>query len=141
MEQRDLLKDQIEQLGRVLGKIFANFFGLKAEGKIVLGMEITQQNLKSELDLDIDKMLGLTKENLNDYLINKRLTPKHVDDLSDYLIECGSYYLQSDKNQAKTTLLTAMELLKISNDHSIMYSFDRKQKEEKIKDLMKINDL
>jgi len=141
MEQRDLLKDQIEQLGMVLGKIFANFFGLKAEGKIALGMEITQQNLKSELDLDIDKMIGLTKENLNDYLINKRLTPKHVDDLSDYLIECGSYYLQSDKNQAKTTLLTAMELLKISNDHSIMYSFDRKQKEEKIKDLMKINDL
>ena len=46
MEQQDYLKKQIDQLGKVLGKIFSDLFGLKSNGQINAGLEITNQTLK-----------------------------------------------------------------------------------------------
>lgn len=43
MEQRDLIKDQIEQLGRVLGKILVDFLGLKSGGQIEHGIEVSKK--------------------------------------------------------------------------------------------------
>ena len=56
MEQRDLLKDQIEQLGKVLAKILPDFLGLKSEGQISQGIEITNHRLRSELDIEIEEL-------------------------------------------------------------------------------------
>lgn len=46
MERRDLIKDEIEQFGRVLGVIIANFLGLKAKGEVTQGIEISKKELK-----------------------------------------------------------------------------------------------
>ncbi|MEM6524269.1 MAG: hypothetical protein AAF693_10770 [Bacteroidota bacterium] len=41
MEQRDLLRDQIEQVGKVLAKLLSDFPGLKSKGEAFQGMQIT----------------------------------------------------------------------------------------------------
>ena len=140
MEHRDLIKDQIEQLGKILGKIFSNFMGLKTEGNITAGMEIAEQNFKEELDLDIEIILGQENKNLSNYLTTKGLTPKHFDQLSDYLFECGNYFIGIDNNKARKTLDKALELMNLADEESKMYSFERKQKGENIRGLIrKIN--
>lgn len=56
MEQRDYLQKQIDQLGRVLGKLLADLIGLKNQGEISEGIEIISQKLKDELDLDLESL-------------------------------------------------------------------------------------
>ncbi len=38
MIQRDIIQQQIEQLGRALGKIITAFLGLKSQGKVAEGL-------------------------------------------------------------------------------------------------------
>ena len=45
MEQRDYLKKQIDQLGKVLAKAFSDLLGLKNSGQINVGFELTNQTL------------------------------------------------------------------------------------------------
>ena len=45
MEQRDLIKDQIEQLGKVLAKIIADFLEFKSSGNVNQGIEISNESL------------------------------------------------------------------------------------------------
>ena len=56
MEQRDFLQKQIDQLGRVLGKLLADLIGLQNQGEVSEGIEITSQKLKDELDLDLESL-------------------------------------------------------------------------------------
>jgi hypothetical protein len=51
MEQRDYLKKQIDQLGKVLARIFSDLLRLKNSGQINAGLEITNQTLKNEWTL------------------------------------------------------------------------------------------
>lgn len=56
MQQRDLLKDQIEQLGRTLGKVIAEFLGLKNQGDTTFALEQVIQNLKTALNFELDHL-------------------------------------------------------------------------------------
>ncbi len=49
MIQRDLIQQQIEQLGRALGKISTGFLGLKSQGKVALGFEIANEQFNKQL--------------------------------------------------------------------------------------------
>lgn len=62
MEQEDYLKRQIDQLGRVLGKILADLMELKAQGQVGGGMEAASQALKNELGLNIDELTTIPAE-------------------------------------------------------------------------------
>ena len=136
MEQRDLIKDQIEQLGKVLGKILSDFLGLKAQGKVAQGIEISNENLKSELDLDIEIILSLNGQELSEYLKDKKLTSEHIEKLIDFIAEIGEHTMLTDKNQAIRIFKKILEMYKIVNAISNAYSFERIHKEEKIKNVL-----
>ncbi len=59
MEQRDLLKDQIDQLGKVLAKILSDFLGLKAKGQASHGVEISNHRFQRELEINIERLAYL----------------------------------------------------------------------------------
>ena len=48
MEQRDYLKEQIDQLGWVLGEMVARFFPTRPEGDIEHALNITNELLRGE---------------------------------------------------------------------------------------------
>lgn len=137
MEHRDLIKDQIEQLGKVLARIMAGFLGFKAEGRVSEGIEASNKQLNSELDIDMEKILLLDKQELKAYIKERKLTAGHLEILSDYLIEIGENEIKNNKHKAKINLMKAIELLEISDEISKTMSFMRVTCKEKIESLLK----
>ena len=136
MERRDLIKDQIEQLGKVLGTIIAGFFGLKSQGKVEQGIEISNEKFKEEMDIDINKILRIEYSDLSIYLSNLKLSPEQFEKLIDYIIEIGEYTLNTDKKKGINILERVLEMYTILDTKSNTYSFTRIKKEKRIKDLL-----
>jgi hypothetical protein len=139
MEQRDLIKDQIEQIGKVLGAIIAGFFGLKAQGKVEQGIEISNEKLKEGLDIDINKILNFKYQKLSDYLDNLNISSGNIEKLIDYVIEIGEHKLVVDKKQGVRIFERVLEMYDILDAKSNIYSFARIKKEERIKELLEEN--
>ena len=137
MERRDLIKDQIEQLGKVLGTIIAGFFGLKSQGKVEQGIEISNEKFKEEMDIDINKILRIEYSDLSKYLYNLKLSPEQLEKLIDYIIEIGDYKFENDKTQGIKIFKKVLEMYTILDAKSNTYSFTRIKKEKRIKDLLK----
>ncbi|NLX72413.1 MAG: hypothetical protein GXY94_03805 [Bacteroidales bacterium] len=136
MEQRDLLKDQIEQLGKVLANILSDLLGLKSKGQTSQGIEATNQRLQGELDIDIEKITTLTKKELKDYLKNRHLRAEHLEILSECLKEIGKGKIEENKKDAKMKLEKAIELLDIADEISKTMSFDRINKKKEIENVL-----
>lgn len=138
MERRDLIKDQIEQLGRVLGKILGNFLKMKSAGKVSQGVEIANQQLESELDVSLEQLLSRSKSELKAYLLSKSMTAEHLETLSDLLREIGESKIASYPNEARGTLTKSLELLDIADEITETASFIRMDKRAEIESLLPI---
>lgn len=138
MEQQDYLKKQIDQLGKVLGKILADLVGLKNQGKASEGIEIATQTLENELDLDIEELIAIPTDKLTDTLIKKySLKTEHFDSLADILFELSEGLNLQDKNKKAGYLYEkSLALYEYLNRTGTVYSFDRYFKIEKIKNLL-----
>lgn len=135
MEQRDLLKDQIEQLGKVLAKILSDFLGFKSDGNVAQGIEISNERLQAELDIDIKKLVLLDKSELKEYLNSRKLKDVHLETLSEYLTEIGK--TKTTKVDIDLYLKKAIELLDYADETTKTISFDRVNKERKIEMIKK----
>ncbi len=133
MEQRDFLKDQIEQVGKILAEILSGFLGMKSKGLVSEGIEITDQRLQSELNIEIEKLISLSKKELQDYLINRQLTAGQLEILSECLKETGQVEIERNRKEAKMKMEKAIELLDIADEISSTMSFDRINKKNEIK--------
>ena len=132
MQQRDFIKEQIEQLGRSLGKILAVFLGYKTQGTITQGIEITNQQLQSELDIDVEKLVGLNANELKAFLDSKHLKGLHLDLLAEYFFDIG----QSKHNQ-KTAIPyyeTAIRLIDLAAIYSNTLTFERMELRRRVED-------
>ncbi len=116
MEQRDLLKDQIERLGKVLAKILSDFLGFKSSGNATQGIEISNESLQSELDIDTEKIMAINKTELEVYQGQK-----------------------IDKSDAQLRLQKAIVLLNIADEISKTMSFDRINKKGAINNVLQHN--
>ena len=139
MEQRDLIKDQIEQLGKVLAKILSNFLGMADKNNVSNGIETTNQQLKNELNIDIEKILSLAKEELKNYLSTLQLNEEHLETLSEYFEEIGIREIKTNKAKSKLYLEKAIELLDIANEISSTFSLNRITKKNEIKNVLQHN--
>lgn len=137
MEQRDLIKDQIEQLGKVLGKILSDFLGMKSNNNAALGIEVSNERLHSQLDINIEELITLNKKELAELVKNKSLMWNHLETLSEYLKEVGIAKTENNKIEAQLYLEKAIELLDIADEASKTTSFSRIIMENEIKDLLK----
>jgi len=137
MQHRDLLKDQIEQLGKALAKIMADFLGQKTQGEALRGIEAANKQLQSQLDLDIDKLSVLTKGELKTHLTKKHFTAPQLELLAEFFKEAGGVELNKNSEMAKARLTKARELLNIADEISGALSLDRVQKLNEIEELLK----
>ena len=137
MQKRDLIKDQIEQLGRVLGKALATLLELKPSGKVEEGIGITSKQLKSELDIDLEKIVALSKGELEQYLRSRNIAAGHFEILARYFNEIGKEKLSTDESTARTYLMKALELLDLEDTASQNFSFDRLNLKTKIENNLK----
>ena len=136
MQQRDILKDQIEQLGQALGKLISKFLKLDSSGDITSHIEFTNQQLKSELDIDLDQLVGFNQNELKGFIEEKNFTAEHLEMISEYLAKIGTHKANSKKDNANAYLTKAIDLLESANDISQMISFDRIKRIKEIKNML-----
>jgi hypothetical protein len=138
MEKRDLIKDELERIGKAIGQLLANFLALKANGNIALAIENTNKQFKEELDIDVELMLTLQQQVFAEYLESKKLTPQHIEILIDYFFETGSSLKEFNPKRANILLNKYLEMSELLDKNSKTYSFERKGKEDKIRELIQI---
>lgn len=136
MYRRDYFKKQIDQLGRVLGKLFSDLLGLKNEGKMNEGIEITNETLKGELDLNLDELSLIPEDDFIRILQQKKVTSEGLEQLAEILLLFADEFRNDDIRKAedlyKKVLLIYNDLDK-SEDN---YSFDRHIKRERVINLL-----
>jgi len=137
MQQRDILLDEIQQFSRVLAKLMFGFLDLKAKGDITLAIQTTNQQLKSELDIDIDALINFTEEELENYAEEKQLTDNHLDELAKYLYELGE--IEQKKNnlhKARKYFEAAKKLIETTDKISKTYVFERATFKQEINEIL-----
>jgi hypothetical protein len=139
MEQEDYLKRQIDQLGRVLGKILSDLCGSKTRGMISSGIEAASHDLKTELDMDINTLVSIPTSKLIDTLQQrKELTVQNLDMLADILFTIAEGMDQPlDGNENSRRLFErALIIYKHVDISGPTYSFDRHVKMEIIERIL-----
>ncbi len=133
MEQQDYLKKQIDQLGKVLAKIFSDLLGLKSNGQINAGLEITNQTLRNEIDFDIQDLLDIPTENfINTLTTEKKLTNDNLDKLAEIFLLIADNK-QGDNKKLYEKCLTIYDHLEKSEN---IYTLDRQWKMNRIKNAL-----
>ncbi|MEM7106971.1 MAG: hypothetical protein AAF519_02005 [Bacteroidota bacterium] len=136
MERRDILKDQIEQLGRVLGKMIAKLLKLKDEDAIATTISEVEQELQDELDLNIEALLKLKDQAIDSYLKDRKFHRSHFEALGEYLYHSGALLLKKDEVRAHHYFNTALALLDLTDKATRTLSLEREAKKAEIKGLM-----
>jgi len=137
MEHHDYLQRQIEQLGRVLGKMLSELFRLKSDGQIIEGIEITNQALKEELNLTIEDLTAIpTEKFINMLQSDQDFSNKNLEQLAGVLLLLAGN--RSDGDETKKMLYEKCLALYVHlNKTESTYSLDRDSKIERIKYLLK----
>lgn len=139
MEQRDYLQKQIDQLGRVLGKLLADLIGLKNQGEVSEGIEITSQKLKDELDLDLEDLINMPADELLPSLqLKNSFSKEGLEKLADILliIADDTYNRQDNKERSKSFYFKSLNIYEHLEKTETTYSFERHYKIEKIKKIL-----
>ena len=135
MEQEDYIKRQIDQLGRILGKILTDLLGLKTGGLAGEGIEAAGRALKSELDMDIDDLVSVPADELIKVLQTRRnMNTDNFEKLADILLLlAGDFENKMTFNPGKLKLYErSLAILRHVDETSSTYSFDRHEKIRKI---------
>ena len=134
MEQRDYLKDQIDAVGKALGKVLVIILGLKSEGKQEQAVQLSWQTLKEEIDVELKELLNLPEESfIGGLQVSGRLSHKQLDLIANMLYE-GIEGLEKEAFdvQREKLLRRLILLLKYLNETDSTYSFERHFKVEKL---------
>jgi len=136
MEKRDLIQDQIEQLGFFLRKLLADFIKSKSVGNENISLESVSKHLKDELDFDLQLFISLSNDEMKKYVLKYNFSAQHLDSLSHLLVEMSvAEFNHKIINQQYLT--KAIELLDLNDQISNSISLDRNIKKSEIKDLLK----
>ena len=139
MEQEDYIKRQIEQLGKVLGKLLADLIRLKTNGRMSEGMEEADHALKTELDLDLNSLALIPAESfLTSLLAVRKINDNQFEQLADilFLIAEELYTSHTDSLKMKNLYERSLIIYDVLDSTSSTYSFERHRKIEKIKNVL-----
>ena len=139
MEQEDYIKRQIDQLGRVLGKILSGLMGLKARGQASQGIESASQALRTELGLNLEDLTLIPTDSfLTTMLDTRKFSDNNFEQLAEimFLIAEELNSMDTDVSIMKLLYERALVIFEILDKTSSTYSFDRHSKIEKIKNAL-----
>jgi hypothetical protein len=138
MVYKDYIMLQIEQFARALGKAFFSLIGLKKQGRVSESIEFTSRSLISELDIDLDHLVTLSKDELIGTLTSTAgFDHANMDRLAKILMQTGdSYYTLNDTDRGKRFSQASLFIYEYLEEQDKTYSIDRREKIEKLKKLV-----
>lgn len=131
MQQRDLIKDQIEQLGKVLSEILSSFLRLKTEGNNKEAIQVSTNEFLIKLSISIEALVDLNDEELADELLSKNLADTHLDQVGTYLFERGVCEKEQEKSPLKW-FATAKKVIALAEEKSDTITLERLDLKAKI---------
>ena len=137
MEQRDLIKDQIEQFALALGKILANFLGYKSKREATEGIEISNEQIKKDLNINVVDILSKDESDLKEYFEEKKMTSEHLEIISSYFEEIAETLIIKGNAKGKVYLSKSLELAELADELSKTISFERMNKKSHIENLLR----
>lgn len=132
MERSDYLEKQINQLGKVLGTIFARLLALKNESMSETKLlPAAAEVVKNELDIDMDELLAQPDDTFIENLqTNLNFSPENLDQLADILT------LLAHEHSGKASLAMYQKVLCIHlflQEKGSIYSLERQWKIDDIR--------
>lgn len=136
MEERDYLKRQFDQFGRILGQLIARLLKLKSEGQTE-SFVFVNQALTDELQLDIPQIINIESEFLLFTLIHdKKLNDDNLDKLAYLFLLLAEDADNLNDNERKNLLEKSLLIYEYLQGTSDTFSFDRHINMEKIKTIL-----
>lgn len=130
MKQDDYFLKQIDILGRILGKIVSDLLKLKSKGEIMESVETITLALKNELDLNLNEIILLNKEEFLKFLQEERkFNNENLEKLADILYLLGD---NSTSENRITKLEKSLIIYEHLNKNSTTYFPERIKKIERI---------
>ncbi len=130
MEQ-DYLKRQIDQLGKVLGKILAEILRLKKQGNVSDVVLVSHQMFKSELDLDIDEILNIPYSDFAERLVAEYdFNNNTLNKLADILLSLA----EGNAYKREVIHSKCIQIYEYLDKTERTFSFDRQAKIEQIRE-------
>ena len=138
MQQSDYLMRQIEQLGRVLGKVLAHLLGLREQGKAHQGMEHAVELFREELDLDLKLLLSLPEDEYMEAIVKlTHWNEAHYSTLADILIELAEGCESGGETQEAALLYRkVLRIYRYLDETGMAFSLDRHYKTERIRQFL-----
>lgn len=134
MEQQDYLIRQINQLSRILGKVLTDLIGLKNKGLLKDGIEMTNQTLKSELNLDIKELIDIRTDVFINVLISEKgFVNDSLDKFAEILWLIANQSKDVDKRKMYDKCLLIYQYLEKADK---TYSLDRQLKIKQLQSLI-----
>ena len=139
MEQRDYLMRQIEQLGEVLAVMLARLLGIKQKGDKSLGLEELRQTYKNELDLDVEELITIPREEIIETFLKKnKLMEHHLETIAELLQATGENLIRNDRvGDGDHILEQSLYILEYLQTTTKIYSVNRMMKIEYLKEMLK----
>jgi len=119
MGQEDRLKKQIDQLAKALAKMLAKLSGIK-QTNTAETVEQVNQNLKAELNLNLDELAGLSDDQLISTLThNYKLNNGHLSLLADIIYTSAKLQAEGSDQLSQKALVLYRHLAATSENYSL----------------------
>ena len=136
MEQRDYLKDQIDQMGKALAKVLSDLMGLKTKNEPQSALNQVSQQLKTQVDLDLDKLLKFSTDERQVFLENDTFNAANLEKLAKILKEMGNLAAENRADYVSAYFKLALELLNSADEKSKAISLERIQEKQNLEKLI-----
>lgn len=131
MEQEDRLKKQIDQLGKVLGKILSDLLRLKNQGDASISIDSVFVSFKTELDLNLEEIIDYPLDDLINYLKKEKgFANSNLEILADILFHLENGANLSRQCECLERALTIYEYNQLQDSN---FSIERMEKINRIK--------
>ena len=121
MERRDLIQDQIDQLGAILAKMLTKILGLKSQGFANECIQVVNQDLKDSCEIDdvlalsVTEFILILEKNPNFNSINLEKSANNL-----FLIA-----KDLDVVESKDLYQKSLKILQLVNNKELTYSHER----------------
>jgi len=136
MENRDIIMDQLQQLGKVLGEILAQILGSKSGSNTSTLLKEAEESLSTNFQIDFVQIIKLNKEDLKTHLEKIKFPTAHYEKLGTIAQEMGLIKRRTDEDLAKKYLATAINLYDLEDEQSQTVSFTRMNQKTKLQQLI-----
>jgi hypothetical protein len=134
MPQEDYFKRQVDLLAIALAKLLERFVRLKSTGLLNNDIQLFNNDLKTEVSLDLNDFVNLPAEKVAQIIRERKLNDLHLDMLGEMLFQLADYYEQSsEREKVKSVYAKLILIYEQLASRDPIYSLERHFRIEKMK--------